>query len=44
MNGILKDFLKNKQFVLFTILILLIVLTAVFAPVIAPYDPYEAVL
>lgn len=44
MNGILKDFLKNKQFVFFTILILLIVLTAVLAPVIAPYDPYEAVL
>lgn len=35
---------KNKQFMLFLILAFVIVLIAIFAPLIAPQDPYESVL
>ena len=35
---------KNKSFAVFAALALAIVAVAVFAPWIAPYDPYEAVM
>lgn len=41
---VLKFFKENKQFTLFFILAMLIVCVAIFAPWIAPKDPYEAVM
>lgn len=41
---VLKLFRENKQFTLFLFLALLVVGVAVFAPQIAPKDPYEAVM
>lgn len=41
---LLKKFLKNKQFTFFSIMALLIILVAVFAPFIAIHDPYSAVM
>lgn len=41
---VLKFFKENKQFTLFFILSMLIVCVAIFAPWIAPKDPYEAVM
>lgn len=41
---LLKKFLKNKQFTFFSIMALLIILVAVFAPFIATHDPYSAVM
>lgn len=41
---VLKVFKENKQFTLFFILAMVIVGVAVFAPWIAPKDPYEAVM
>lgn len=35
---------KNKQFCLFLLLAILIILVAVFAPLIATHDPYEAIM
>ena len=41
----IKTFIKkNPAFTVFFILAVLLVGTAVFAPLLAPYDPYEAVL
>ncbi len=40
MSDILHNFLKNKLLMIGTILILLFLVMAIFAPVIAPYDPY----
>jgi len=42
--NVLRFFKKNKMFTLFSILALLIVFVAVFAPVLAPMDPYDAVM
>ena len=39
-----KVFKENKQFTLFSILALVVVGVAVFAPQIAPYDPLDAVM
>lgn len=41
---IVKFFTKNKQFTIFLILALGIIGVAIFAPVFAPADPYEAVM
>ncbi len=41
---ILKFFKKHKQFTLFLILALIVVGIAIFAPWIAPADPYEAIM
>lgn len=41
---VLKLFRENKQFTLFLFLALLVVGVAVFAPYLAPKDPYEAVM
>ena len=40
----MKVFKENKQFTLFSILALIVVGVAVFAPQIAPYDPLDAVM
>lgn len=40
----LQFFKKHKKFTFFTLLVVVLVLIAVCAPLIAPYDPYEAVL
>lgn len=39
---LVKVFKENKQFTLFSILALVVVGVAVFAPQIAPYDPLDA--
>ena len=41
---LVKVFKENKQFTLFSILALVVVGVAVFAPQIAPYDPLDAVM
>ena len=41
---VVKVFKENKQFTLFSILALIVVGVAVFAPQIAPYDPLDAVM
>lgn len=41
---VVKVFKENKQFALFFILALLVICVAIFAPFIAPKDPYEAIM
>ena len=40
----IKFFKKNTQFIFFLILALIIILIAIFAPQIAPRDPFEAIM
>ena len=41
---LMKKFLKNKQFIFFFVLAVIIVLTALFAPWIAVKNPYDAIM
>lgn len=41
---LLKRLMKNKQFVLFSILALIVILIAVFAPWVATKNPYDAIM
>ena len=44
MQKLLAFMKKNKQFTIFAILAILLILAAVFAPVLAPLDPYKSTL